>query len=321
MGRCQVRLLAYHGVTDGPSLLNLFTTVGKFEAQMAFLKKAYDVISLNEAERLLREGRRPARDAVVITLDDDYKEGFTNVLPVAKKHGLPMTFFITTDHINQGRPSFIDALILAVHHTKERILDVRDYGIGRFDLARRGHKERAVAALDAHEKELGRDARAAFLRDVLRRLGFSPDDRLFQDRVLTWDEVREMQKQGIDFGAHTVTHPMLRGLSAEEAEWEIRASKEEIERETGRPVAAFAYPYGTRREVDEQAVAIARRSGYRTALTLEGRKDDQKDLFRLDRRMVGDELCSDWRGRYAEAVFACSVSGVFDLLKRPWSRF
>jgi len=320
-GRGRIHMLAYHGVGEGPFLLNLFLSTKKFEAQMAFLKKHYEVLPLRAAVDLLREGRRPPEDVVVVTLDDDYKEGYTNVFPVAKKFGLPMTFYVTSDHITRGRPSFVYAVILAVHHTKATSLDVMDYGLGHFDFTKPGHKERAVATLDAYEKEHAHKSRDVLLRSVAQRLGFMLEDPLFQNRVLTWDEVREMQKHDITFGAHTVTHPMLRGMPLSEAEWEIRESKAEIERRTGQKVTSFAYPYGTRREVDEAAIDIARRSGFASAVTLEGRKDDQKDMYKLDRLMVGDELTSGWRGRYSQAMFACSVAGIFGLVKKPWDQF
>lgn len=46
---------------------------------------------------------------------------------------------------------------------------------------------------------------------------------------LNWDQVRELYSAGIDFGSHTVNHPQLHDLDWPEIEYELRASKEEIE--------------------------------------------------------------------------------------------
>lgn len=62
--------------------------------------------------------------------------------------------------------------------------------------------------------------------------------------MLSWEEIREMQGYGIDFGAHSCTHPDLTRLSAERLEAEVRDSKEIVEQGIGRPVASFSYPYG-----------------------------------------------------------------------------
>jgi peptidoglycan/xylan/chitin deacetylase (PgdA/CDA1 family) len=60
---------------------------------------------------------------------------------------------------------------------------------------------------------------------------------------LTWSEIRELQKAGIDFGSHTVSHPQLRDLSDQQIESELSASKAEIEDKTGLFVRSFSYPY------------------------------------------------------------------------------
>jgi peptidoglycan/xylan/chitin deacetylase (PgdA/CDA1 family) len=60
---------------------------------------------------------------------------------------------------------------------------------------------------------------------------------------LTWSQARELQKAGMHFGSHTVTHPQLKNLGPKELETEIRCSKRTIEDELGTAVASFSYPY------------------------------------------------------------------------------
>jgi peptidoglycan/xylan/chitin deacetylase (PgdA/CDA1 family) len=43
--------------------------------------------------------------------------------------------------------------------------------------------------------------------------------------MLSWPEIREMQQAGLDFGAHTLTHPDLTRLPAEQVAIEMSASK------------------------------------------------------------------------------------------------
>jgi peptidoglycan/xylan/chitin deacetylase (PgdA/CDA1 family) len=65
------------------------------------------------------------------------------------------------------------------------------------------------------------------------------------DRPLTWDMVREMLDTGlVTLGAHTHTHPDLRGMSAADVESEIERSNELIEARTGQVARHFAYPKG-----------------------------------------------------------------------------
>ena len=62
--------------------------------------------------------------------------------------------------------------------------------------------------------------------------------------MLSWPEVREMHRSGIDFGAHTLTHPDLTRLPRGRAETEICESRRVLEAKLGAPVRAFSYPYG-----------------------------------------------------------------------------
>lgn len=62
--------------------------------------------------------------------------------------------------------------------------------------------------------------------------------------MLTWHQIREMQRWGIAFGAHALTHPDLTRLPVERIEVEVLGSKTIIEDALGVRVDCFAYPYG-----------------------------------------------------------------------------
>ena len=65
----------------------------------------------------------------------------------------------------------------------------------------------------------------------------------FGKECMTWSEVRELNKLGVAFGSHTVTHATLKLLSEPDLEREIRCSKDTIENELGSSIYSFAYPY------------------------------------------------------------------------------
>jgi peptidoglycan/xylan/chitin deacetylase (PgdA/CDA1 family) len=67
----------------------------------------------------------------------------------------------------------------------------------------------------------------------------------FQGRtMLAWKEIREMHRFGIDFGAHTLSHPDLTRLPLERVQAEVRDGKAVIEDMLGAEVSCFAYPFG-----------------------------------------------------------------------------
>lgn len=61
---------------------------------------------------------------------------------------------------------------------------------------------------------------------------------------LTWDECREMEKNGIVIESHTVDHKSMTELTDDQLRAELVESKKKAEAELGHPVDYMAYPTG-----------------------------------------------------------------------------
>jgi peptidoglycan/xylan/chitin deacetylase (PgdA/CDA1 family) len=116
----------------------------------------------------------------------------------------------------------------------------------------------------------------------LRKYGFTATIFLATGRIgespahvegvdyMTWPEVREMYRQGIEFGSHTVTHPELKSLYTEQVEQELARSKKTIEDQIGAGVQSFSYPYAfpeTNKEFSRQLREILVKCGYDNGVT------------------------------------------------------
>ena len=75
---------------------------------------------------------------------------------------------------------------------------------------------------------------------------------------------------GMDVGAHTLTHPFLATLPAEEQRKEIDGSRIHLERLLETPVSVFSYPYGGHDAFDAVTTQLVRESGYSLACTSSG---------------------------------------------------
>lgn len=76
---------------------------------------------------------------------------------------------------------------------------------------------------------------------------------------MTWDDLRKLVALGFDIGSHTCSHADLGSISLERATTELRESRARLESELGRPIRAFAFPYGRRRNMRPDTLAAARR--------------------------------------------------------------
>ncbi|HTD47392.1 MAG TPA: polysaccharide deacetylase family protein [bacterium] len=88
-------------------------------------------------------------------------------------------------------------------------------------------------------------------------------------RPLEWAQVREMRSAGMEFGAHTYSHPNLRRLTRSAAETELRQSKAILEDHLSERVGAMAYPFGIpRRHFTPETMDLAAAAGYDCAAAI-----------------------------------------------------
>jgi peptidoglycan/xylan/chitin deacetylase (PgdA/CDA1 family) len=110
-------------------------------------------------------------------------------------------------------------------------------------------------------------------------------------RCMTVAELHELLSGGlVEVGAHTRTHPMLSALAPAEQREEIAGSRSDLEAWLGRPVTAFAYPFGHRvTEYRAPAVRAVRASGFQAAVAVaEHPLRDRWPVFELPRHAVPD---------------------------------
>jgi len=80
--------------------------------------------------------------------------------------------------------------------------------------------------------------------------------------VLTWDEVRAMAGMGFEIGSHTVNHARLSECDLPRLRYELEGSKAELERQLGKPVTLFSYPFGRESDFSPAAATAVKMAGY-----------------------------------------------------------
>jgi len=98
-------ILMYHSVNPGAQAANrLAITPESFDRQMLFFKKhRYNVIPLEDAAALIREGKRIPPKTVTLTFDDGYVDNYNHAFGILKKYKFPATFFIIYDEVGRAQ--------------------------------------------------------------------------------------------------------------------------------------------------------------------------------------------------------------------------
>lgn len=104
---------------------------------------------------------------------------------------------------------------------------------------------------------------------ILKRHGATATVYIITGRVgtsgyLTWEQIVQLQSEGVQIGSHSVSHPDLSKLSPEQQRGELLESKRELERRLGATVTSFCYPSGRYSQI---TVALAEEVGYQYAVT------------------------------------------------------
>ncbi len=106
LNRNSVVILCYHGVTgrngrrdNDPQGLHI--RAERFEAQLQYLKRHFNIISLQDYLSARQQRRPVPPKSVVLTFDDGYRNFFTMAAPRLRKLSLPVSVFLTTNEIKR----------------------------------------------------------------------------------------------------------------------------------------------------------------------------------------------------------------------------
>ena len=102
-----------------------------------------------------------------------------------------------------------------------------------------------------------------------------------KEGYMTWDELKEMEENGITMQSHTLNHIALEELPDDGLRTELLKSKQILEDQLGHAVDFVAYPTGT---YNLHIAGIAREVGYKGAFTIKyGNVDLGSNFFALER--------------------------------------
>ena len=136
-------------------------------------------------------------------------------------------------------------------------------------------------------------------------------------KMLSWQKIQDMAKQGIHFGSHTVTHPKLTELDDDSVSKELIQSKQIIEDQLGAECRHFAYPYGL---LTEKTRELVQQAGFKTACsTRAGFNNAERDpliMHRID--VYGNDT---WWKLQQKITFGMNNASLLYPLKYYYNRY
>ncbi len=267
-----------------------------FAALLHYLSRHFHVLSLHS---FLQGSLPEGRPSCLLTLDDGWQDNYTTAYPLLRQFGLPAIIFLTTGMIGTKEVFWVERLIRACKRDgRHRDLRSRFEDLTGKPLDAQGSDDSALELMISHLKRMPAAVRSQALA---RLLPSEVGDDWAGDRMLDWDQVAEMRQAGIEFGAHTATHPLLPFETDAFAEAEVLGSRQKILEMLSSAARAFAYPNG---DWDPRIRQCVLRAGYECAFTTQrGWYRRADDRYTIRRVSIDDGRVLAPDGTFSPALF------------------
>jgi peptidoglycan/xylan/chitin deacetylase (PgdA/CDA1 family) len=242
-----------------------------FKRQVCHIKRWYAVITMDELASNLAEENHFASPSIVITIDDGYLNNYTLAYPILRTLGLPAIIYLTTGFIGTNKATWVDDLMDMLFLTKAETLRLpKLLGEKILYISTRSQKRDAVKILFNVMLKLEHERKLLIMQTLSKSLGVEEIWGSHAERkMLNWNEVIEMSRNGISIGAHTVNHSTLSKMHVREAKREISGSKIEIEAKVGHRIRHFAIPNGKIEDFNEELKEFCKEIGFKTVVSTE----------------------------------------------------
>ena len=302
-------ILMYHSINHHNSM-NIYPdniiSIENFEKQIEYISQKRNIISLEELVRRIEQGKFSPYTAA-ITFDDGYYDFFLNAYPILKKYHVPATVFLITGFLDSGGGKWEDrlAFLMNMTHSSPLRVDVDGQEL-LFKTSTGREKAQSIRELQSVLQGLSEDKLMRILSEIEKTIGHKQD--VFPLTTLRRSEIALLKDDPlISFGAHTHYHQDLGKTNGKTAKSEIRTSREEIEKITGKRCLLFSYPFGRRKNLTPQVKDMLKAEGFIGAVTaIPGAISADSELFELKRIAVADS---------AMIEFKCALIGL--TLQRP----
>ncbi len=235
----------YHSIQDKaplPHLENLYPlrTKKQFEADLDYLLEHYEAISLSELVACIDEDKEIRKNSFFLSFDDGLRACYELIAPILKRKGIPACFFLNS--------AFVDNQKLFYRYKVSLLLDQINRKPPSKSLTKKLETILQKSELEGwtmREQILSIDYQQKDLTDELAQL-LKVDFKKFlaqEQPYLTTPQIRAMEKDGFQFGAHSIDHPLYEDLSPLDQIIQTKESLHFVETHCRQPIRSFAFPF------------------------------------------------------------------------------
>lgn len=277
-------LLTFHRVAPAPVWKtlpnrNFYIDLDFFDRLLAYLgRTGWKVVTI--AEALQRANRNDPNDRYVnFSIDDCYRDTYELAVPLFRRHGVPITLFVTTGIPDGIVPMWWAGLEDAILHRDEVIVAGRTV---RVDTT--AAKRKAYAWI---EKEWDRVGAAASYATFCAQNSIDAEEAHWR-HAISWRMLDELRRDPlVEIGAHGATHSRISTLPLNAAVSDLKQCRERLMQRISVSAHHFAFPYGRSGDCGARDFELVREAGFSSAATTrKGLIRGPRDPFQLPRNTL-----------------------------------
>jgi peptidoglycan/xylan/chitin deacetylase (PgdA/CDA1 family) len=270
------------------------------------VNNGYTFISLEQIITALGNGQPLPPRAVAFTMDDGYADQAKISAPVFEEFNCPLTFFVITGMLDQSLWPWDAQITWITGESKKATLDTavadKSFTLPLCNIEDRRHAKRelhdAIRAVPSDQ-----------IGDIMNRIARDadvvvPEKPPLAWQPMSWEMARQLERRGIQFAPHSVSHNVLSRLDSISMQQEIAASWHTLDKELLNPLKVFCYPTGREVDYGTREIDALRESGFLGAVTttpgfVEQLASSDEQLFRVPRFSLPESMhdfiqCCTW---------------------------
>jgi peptidoglycan/xylan/chitin deacetylase (PgdA/CDA1 family) len=216
--------------------------ISLFIEQLNFLKKYYNIISMEEAIDSIENGTKIPQNSMLLTFDDGYTDHFNYVFPILDEMKLKGSFFIPAKAVIKNKMLDVNKIhyILASEEDKNKLikdifkqldyyrndynLKSNEYYFDKLASANRYDPKEVIFIKRLLQVELDENLRKK-IADYLFEKYIGMDETSFsRELYMNSNQIKCMNRHGMHIGCHSYDHYWLNSLSYSEQEKQIDLS-------------------------------------------------------------------------------------------------
>jgi peptidoglycan/xylan/chitin deacetylase (PgdA/CDA1 family) len=254
------------------------------------VKHGYNFVSVEQIISSIKNEQSLPKRPIAFTMDDGFLDQATIAAPIFIKYQCPVTIFLISGMLDHELWPWDDQAAYLVKNTEQPSITLSLAGQEKsFDLNNTQQQRATITEIQNWVKTLDANLVESYLNALSNATAVTlPVEAPVNYRAMSWEQARELEKQGVLFSPHTKSHRILSKLDDTHSEFEITHSWKRLTEELDSPSPVFCYPTGRTEDFSQREIDHIKHQGLIGAVSTEATFVSPKNrqanyLFKLPR--------------------------------------